>query len=130
MVVKGIHWVGICAADWDATIAFYRDVLGLSVRTEGVQSGTPDDGVRFTELAAANGDFVEVFGRDLADRALFTSPMVGFLVEDVSSARREMERKGAIFLGPVGHGGEWEWSYFRSPGGHVHQLMAKVEARS
>jgi catechol 2,3-dioxygenase-like lactoylglutathione lyase family enzyme len=130
MVVKGIHWVGVCAAAWDTTVAFYRDVLGLSLRSEGLQSDPSDSGVRFAELAAANGDFVEVFGEGLGDRELFKVPMVGFLVEDVRSARLEMEAKGAVFLGPVGHGGSWEWSYFRSPEGHVHQLMAELEGRS
>jgi catechol 2,3-dioxygenase-like lactoylglutathione lyase family enzyme len=129
MVVKGIHWVGVCARDWASTVAFYRDVLGLSLRNEGTQSNPSDAGVRFAELAAANGDFVEVFSGDLSDRELFHAPMVGFLVEDVGSARSEMERKGVAFLGPVGRGGQWEWSYFRSPEGHVHQLMAKLDGR-
>lgn len=78
------------------------------------------------ELTAANGDFVEVFGAGLGDRDLFKAPMVGFLVEDVSAARKEMEGKGVVFLGPVGRGGRWEWSYFRSSDGHVHQIMAEI----
>jgi catechol 2,3-dioxygenase-like lactoylglutathione lyase family enzyme len=130
MVVKGIHWVGICAADWDESSSFYRDVLGLSVRSEGVQSGPNDAGVRFVELAAQNGDFVEVFGRDLGDRDLFKAPMVGFLVDDVAAARAEMEAKGVVFVGPVGRGGRWEWSYFRAPDGQVHQLMAEMRTQS
>jgi catechol 2,3-dioxygenase-like lactoylglutathione lyase family enzyme len=130
MVVKGIQWVGLCTSHWDATVAFYRDVLGLSLRNEGVQTDPADAGVRFAELAAANGDFVEVFSGDLGDRELFRAPMVGFLVEDVGSARLEMEGKGVVFVGPVGRGGRWEWSYFRSPAGHVHQLMAEIEGRS
>lgn len=129
MVVKGIHWLGVCAADWNATVSFYRDVLGLAVRNEGVQSDPRDAGARFMELAAANGDFVEIFGRDLGDRDLFKAPMIGFLVDDVGAARIEMERKGVVFIGPVGRGGRWEWSYFRSPEGHVHQLMAEVQGR-
>lgn len=129
MVVKGIHWLGICAADWDATVGFYRDVLGLYVRNEGVQSDPSDAGVRFMELSAENGDFVEIFGRDLRDRDLFKEPMIGFLVEDVGAARIEMEGKGVEFLGPVGRGARWEWTYFRSPEGHVHQLLAEVRGR-
>lgn len=129
MRVMGIHWVGIVAADWNATVGFYRDVLGLSVRNEGVQPGPADAGVRFLEMEAGNGDFIEVFGAGLADRDLFQAPMVGFLVEDVGAARAEMEGKGVVFLGPVGRGGRWEWTYFRTPGGHVHQLMAETRGR-
>lgn len=130
MMVKGIHWLGVCAADWDATVSFYRDVLGLTVRNEGIQSDPRDAGAPFIELAAANGDFVEVFGRDLADRGLFKVPMIGFLVDDVGAARAEMEKKGGVFLGPVGRGSQWEWSYFRTPDGHVHQLLAEIRGRS
>ena len=129
MLVKGIHWVGVCASDFDATTAFYRDVLGLSVRGQGVQSSPADAGTPFMELAAANGDFVEVFGDGLAARDLFRAPMAGFLVEDVGKAREEMERKGAVFVGPIGRGGRWEWSYFRTPAGHVHQLLAEIRSR-
>src|SRR5262249_52613725 len=56
VVVKGIKWVGTCAGDWDTAVAFYRDVLGLSVRSEGWLSGA--QGVRCAELALPNGDFV------------------------------------------------------------------------
>src|SRR3989454_4341338 len=30
MTIKGIKWIGICPADWDQTISFYRDTLGRS----------------------------------------------------------------------------------------------------
>jgi catechol 2,3-dioxygenase-like lactoylglutathione lyase family enzyme len=126
VIVKGIHWVGVRADDWDGTVRFYRDVLGLAVRGEGFQTGPADAGVPFLELGAANGDFVELFGAGLADGDLFQAPMVGFLVDDVGAARAEMEGKGVVFLGPVGRGGRWEWTYFRAPGGQVHQLMSQT----
>jgi catechol 2,3-dioxygenase-like lactoylglutathione lyase family enzyme len=130
MLVKGIHWVGVCTSDWNATVGFYRDVLGLAVRGQGVQSSPADAGTPFMELEAANGDFVELFGDGFADRDLFRAPVVGFLVDDVARAREEMERKGAVFIGPIGRGGRWEWSYFRSPAGHVHQLLAEIVPRT
>jgi catechol 2,3-dioxygenase-like lactoylglutathione lyase family enzyme len=126
MMVKGIHWVGLCTADWDTTIAFYRDVLGLSLRSEGHLSG--DESVRCAELAMPNGDFVEVFDEKIAERDLFRAPVVGFLVEEVAAARREMEGKGVVFLGPVYRGTTWEWSYFRSPEGYVYQIMAELKS--
>jgi hypothetical protein len=130
MKVMGIHWLGVCASNWDVTTAFYRDVLGLSVRSEGVQSSRNDAGAKFMELATANGDFVEVFGEGLPDRDLFRTPMAGFLVDSVSTSRAQMDRKGAVFIGPIRRGGQWEWSYFRSPDGHVHQLLGKIQQRS
>jgi hypothetical protein len=123
--VKGIKWVGTCAGDWDTAVAFYRDVLGLSVRSEGWLSGA-QSGVRCAELALPDGDFVEVFGENISERDLFGAPVVGFLVEAVAPARSEMEGKGVSFIGPVYRGANWEWSYFRSPEGHVYQIMAEL----
>jgi catechol 2,3-dioxygenase-like lactoylglutathione lyase family enzyme len=124
MRVKGIAWVGVCTTDWDRTVAFYRDVLGFSMRREGLLSVAAGD-VRCAELALPNGNFVEIFDENLAERDLFAAPVVGFLVEDVAAARSEMAEKGVSFIGPVYRGVNWEWSYFRSPEGHVYQLMGE-----
>lgn len=129
MEVKGIHWVGIRADNWDETVGFYRDVLGLPMRYEGSQPGPTESGVRFAEFVAANGDVVEVFGANLPEGDLFRAPMAGFLVDDVRASRALMEARGAEFVGPVARGGPWEWSYFRAPGGAVHQLLAKLNGR-
>jgi hypothetical protein len=129
VLLKGIKWLGTCAADWDKAVAFYRDGLGLSVRSEGWLSGAPVS-VRCAELALPNGDFLEVFGENISERELFKAPVIGFLVEDVAAARSELEGKGVPFIGPVYRGTSWEWSYFRSPEGHVYQLMAEVKAHA
>ena len=127
MRVKGIKWLGVCTADWDRTVAFYRDVLGLPIRSEGLLSVGQGD-VRCAELALPNGDFVEIFDQRIAERDLFAAPVVGLLVEDVVTARSEMAGKGVPFIGPVYRGINWEWSYFRSPEGHVYQIMAELKA--
>lgn len=125
MAVKGIRWLGVCAEDFDATVAFYRDVVGLPVGAQGPQSGASDPAARFAALPAPDGSFVEVFSAQLDERDLFRAPMTGFLVDSVPETRAAMESRGAVFLGPVGRGGRFEWSYFRAPGGHVHQILSE-----
>ena len=129
MEVRGIHWIGIRADNWDETVGFYRDVLGLPMRHEGSQPGLTESGVRFAEFVAADGDIVEVFGANLPEGDLFRSPVAGFLVDDVRSSRSLMEVRGADFVGPVARDGKWEWSYFRAPGGAVHQLLGRRNGR-
>jgi catechol 2,3-dioxygenase-like lactoylglutathione lyase family enzyme len=124
--VKGIKWVGTCAEDWDTAVAFYRDVLGLPVRSRGWLS-VGQGGVRCAELGFPDGDFLEVFDANIGERDLFRAPVVGFLVEDVAAARGAMEGKGVSFIGPVYRGTGWEWSYFRSPEGHVYEIMAELK---
>src|SRR5438445_4259071 len=113
MEIKGIKWMGICTTDWNGTVGFYRDVLGLAMGDEGNLSTTEDRQVRCAELTTASGDFVELFDANLPERDLFTAPVIGFLVDDVPTAREELEKKGVTFVGPVYRGIDWTWSYFR-----------------
>lgn len=126
MRIRAIRWLGICTADWDRTVSFYRDALGFAVRSAGQHVGPSGVAARCAELALPNGDFIEVFDDNLAERQLFTAPVIGFQVDDVAAARDEMERKGVAFIGPVYRGNAFEWSYFRSPDGHVYELMAEL----
>jgi catechol 2,3-dioxygenase-like lactoylglutathione lyase family enzyme len=69
---------------------------------------------------------VEVFGPSDTEHTHFsTGPVVGFLVDDVESARKRLEAEGIEFIGPV-H--EWEpteeaWSHFRAPDGNVYEIV-------
>ena len=83
--------------------------------------------MHWVEMATASGDFIEAFDQNLPERALFHGPVVGFLVDDVACARAELESKSVNFIGPVSRGTDWEWSYFRSPEGHVYQIMAELK---
>ena len=71
-------------------------------------------------------DLAEVFGPSDTEHTHFsTGPVVGFLVDDVRSARKLMEADGIEFIGPV-H--EWEptgeaWSHFRAPNGYVCEIV-------
>src|SRR6266581_3959234 len=102
MTIKGIKWIGICTTDWNRTISFYRDVLGLRLRSEETLSTVEGQGVRCAQLATASGDFIEAFDQSLPERDLFHTPVVGFVVDDVASARAELEGEGVNFIGPVG----------------------------
>jgi predicted enzyme related to lactoylglutathione lyase len=126
MEIKGIKWLGICTQDWNNTLHFFGDVLGLTVRSESKLSIVKDRQVRCAELMATGGDFVEVFDQNLPERDLFTTPVIGLLVGDVTIARDELDKKGVSFIGPICRGTDWVWSYFRSPDGHVPQLMSDI----
>jgi catechol 2,3-dioxygenase-like lactoylglutathione lyase family enzyme len=46
-VTEGLNWVINCATDFQQTVAFFRDVMGLEVTAEGV----PVTDIQFTRLA-------------------------------------------------------------------------------
>jgi catechol 2,3-dioxygenase-like lactoylglutathione lyase family enzyme len=115
--ILGIRWLGTPTHRYAETVAFAKDVLGLSLRFE------QED---FAVFDTENGDTFEVFGpKRIADGHEFmVAPVAGFEVEDVASARREMETKGVRFIGPVHDGTSSSWSHFYGPDGHVYELTA------
>jgi predicted enzyme related to lactoylglutathione lyase len=114
--VEGLSWLGVRVADLAAASAFFER-LGLQhQRTEG----------EMAVFSARNGDTVEVFGPGDEDHRHFdTGPVVGFQVDDIEAARRELEADGVEFVGPIGRGGGMAWAHFRGPGGFVYELTAR-----
>jgi catechol 2,3-dioxygenase-like lactoylglutathione lyase family enzyme len=115
-LVKGLVWVGTRTERYEEMVAFYRDTLGLSLEHEEGE---------FALFRLPDGSKAEVFGPSDTDHTHFSrGPVIGFLVEDVESTRRNLEAEGVEFIGPV-HG--WEptgeaWSHFRGPDGNVYEI--------
>jgi catechol 2,3-dioxygenase-like lactoylglutathione lyase family enzyme len=115
--VKGLVWVGTRTEHYKKMVAFYRDTLRLSLDYEEGE---------FAIFKLADGSKAEVFGPSDTEHTHFsTGPIVGFLVDDVKSARKRLEAVGIEFIGPV-H--EWEptgeaWSHFRAPDGNVYEIV-------
>jgi catechol 2,3-dioxygenase-like lactoylglutathione lyase family enzyme len=108
--------MGIRVADLPAAKAFLEQ-LGLELdHAEGEMAA----------FKAPNGDTVEVFGPGDDDHRHFdTGPVVGFEVDNVESARAELEAAGVEFIGGVGRGGGLAWAHFRGPEGFVYELTSR-----
>jgi catechol 2,3-dioxygenase-like lactoylglutathione lyase family enzyme len=112
-----LSWVGTRTTAYSATVAFFRDGLGLRVGVE-----RPD----FLRFDLPDGGAFEVFrpeGPD--DHAYFTTgPVVGFQVADFDQARPELARTGCELLGdPEGERGDYRWQHFRAPDGSVYEIV-------
>lgn len=120
MEVLGVAWVGTRTERFREMTAFYEDVLGLH------RWVTDED---FVAYRLPNGDVAELFGPRAPDHDYFTTgPVVGFLVDDLPRAMREMEAGGIKFLGtPVVDGVGGGWAHFRAPDGNVYELTSKPE---
>jgi predicted enzyme related to lactoylglutathione lyase len=116
MRVLGVVWVGTRTEDFDGTVAFFRDVLGLPMKEMG-----PD----FGEARMPDSSLVEVFGpSDTEHRHFATGPVPEFLVDNLPAALDELRSAGAEILGkPEVHGTEG-WLHFRAPDGNVYGLTA------
>lgn len=114
MKVKGIVWLGSRTDRFNAMVNLYQNIMGLDVvqREPG-----------FAVIDLPDGDRVEIFSEDSPYNTFFTHPVAGFLVDDIASARAEMESKGIEFIGPteVMEDG-YAWAHFRAPDGFIYEL--------
>lgn len=145
-MITGVAHTGVCVPDVAAAVAWYRDVLGLSVlsspylmegdaiaadmgelipqpRLKAAILGFPSDGDRVLELL----EYPDVEGtrhdRELVDPGL---SHVALLCEDLESTRRDLERKGVEFIvSGIADVARVRTTWFRDPWGVVFILVEK-----
>ncbi len=122
--VDKLHQVALTATNLDASVAFYRDVLGLKF----IERFDPP-GLAFFALGG---------GVRLLLSATASEATLYFLVDDLKAAFRTFQSRGVHFLQPpamihrdeagdFGKKGTEEWmAFFRDPGGN---MLALVERR-
>jgi catechol 2,3-dioxygenase-like lactoylglutathione lyase family enzyme len=110
-----LAWVGTRTGNAEATVAFFREVLGLRLELE--RPG-------FWMLKLPDGSKVEIFGPDSpVNRHFTTGPVAGFLVDDVNAATAELRSAGVeiLFESGVDDSGN-AWVHFRAPDGNIYEL--------
>ncbi len=123
VTARRVGFVGVRIADsatYAATVALYRDVLGLDP--------TSADGERSARFRLADGTAIHVYGPadddhlDFADRAC-----IGLVVDDVDGAHAAIAATGLEILDdPIQRDGTEAWFRYRSPDGTVHEIIGPV----
>jgi hypothetical protein len=114
MKIKGIVWLGTRTDRFEQMTDFCSNLLGLSQRS--LEPG-------FAVFEMPNGDLFEVFGPQQPMNAFMAHPVAGFLVDDITAARAEMEERGIEFIGPIHEDTpDYKWTHFRAPDGFVYEL--------
>jgi len=114
MKVKAIIWLGTRTSKFDEMQNLYHNIMGLDIVYQ--EPG-------FVVMDLPNGDRVEVFGDESQYNTFFTHPVAGFLVDDIASARAEMESQEIEFIGPIETAEDGNaWSHFRAPDGFIYEL--------
>lgn len=127
-VTEGIDWTIICTSEFERTVAFFRDIRGLSLAEEGIPV-TDTQFSRYALLRRPNGGMLEIVEpADETVRALYAAPIVCFKVDDLAQARQELASKGAEFVAPIFRAQDQiGWTYFRALDGHVYQIWSDME---
>ena len=114
MKVKGLAWLGTRTPRFNAMRKLCENVMGMTLTHQ--EPG-------FVVLELPNGDKVEIFGDESSYNTFFTHPVAGFLVDDVNSARAEMEAHGVEFIGETERTDDGNvWAHFRAPDGFIYEL--------
>ena len=119
MRVLGYSWVGIVTGDFEGTLRFFTETLGLPLARR-------EDDAGFAHLRLPSGQLFEVFGpnSEYADVHGDSRPVVGFEVEDVRAAQEELSRQGVEFVTEVEEVEEGaSWVYFRGPEERLDELQ-------
>jgi len=116
MKVTGLKWAGTRTDRFQETVRFFENVMGIEL--DAAQPG-------FVSFKTAEGDKVEVFGPEDTDHDFMTTgPVVGFGVDDVASARTELEGAGVEFIGHTHSEGDYSWAHFRGPDGNIYEITS------
>jgi catechol 2,3-dioxygenase-like lactoylglutathione lyase family enzyme len=143
--------VGITVRDLDASVYFYRDLLGLEICTEpsgwfegpelGCGVGVP--GAALRQVCLRLGDtmleLLEYREPPSATERPLLSHCVGashvaFQVDDIEAAKAELEGLGIRFYSDVnvvddGVLAGWRWVYFADPDGYPLELVENAYER-
>lgn len=114
MRVLGVVWVGTRTDDFEATLAFFRDVLGVPLTLLG-----PD----FGWSRMPDSSQFEIFGPSSTGHDHFTTgPVPEFLVDDLRAALDELRAADVEILGEPHLDDAGGWFHFRAPDGNVYGL--------
>jgi len=125
-LVVGLDWLLTCTTEFDATVEFYRDVLGLDLTAQGV--ATVD--THFSRYAYArlpDGSTLEIVEPTDAAAHLRGRHIPCLKVEDILQARDEFTRRGAAVISRLFEDGAGlGWLYVQAPGGSIYQIYGHL----
>jgi catechol 2,3-dioxygenase-like lactoylglutathione lyase family enzyme len=145
-VITGLAHIGVCVPDVDAAVAWYRDVIGLTVlsppylmegdaiaadmgelipepRLKAAILGFAADGDRVLEVIEYPGVEGAPHERSLVDPG---PSHVALLCEDIDATRHELEAKGVTFIvSGIADVARVRTTWFTDPWGVVFILVEK-----
>ena len=116
MNVSGFTWAGVPTKDFQATVRFFKEVMGLPL-------GFQDDDAGYAVFKPPSGQLFAVVGPNYEHSDRHEFPAVGFEVSDVREARRELEAAGIEFISGFNEGEDGAvWTHFLGPDGYLYGL--------
>jgi predicted enzyme related to lactoylglutathione lyase len=115
MNITGVDFITVPTQDYERSSAFYGDVLGLTFgkRWGNMPAGEYETGSLTIALMQS-----DAFGVDFAPH----SHPIALHVDDVATARSELEAKGITFVADTMDSGVCHMAHFKDPDGNTLML--------
>lgn len=128
MRLRGLHHVTAISGDIDATIAFYRDLLGLAVVRDGPSDDDPH--ARHVRFAAGDGGYVSFLHYPRMPEGVVGVGSTHHFALRVDSAAeleawRDYLREGGAGCTDVHDRGQFRSIYTRDPDGHIIEIATR-----
>jgi catechol 2,3-dioxygenase-like lactoylglutathione lyase family enzyme len=120
MLITGTDFITVATTNIDAAERFYVDVLGLPLSKRWGQMPAAEFETGTLTIAVMQS---EAFGMEF--RA--NSHPIAFRVDNVASARAELEARGVKFSGDILDSGVCHQAFFQDPDGNMLALHHRYE---
>lgn len=132
MRITGLHHVTLISRDLSKTVAFYRDVLGLGLVEEGVNSDDPDaKHFWFGDADGSAGTLISFMEYpNMPDGVSGPGAVHHFAIavdsdEELDEWRTYLQAQG-VQTTDVFNRGRFRSLYLRDPDGHIVELATRV----
>jgi predicted enzyme related to lactoylglutathione lyase len=125
-LVEGFDWMLSCTTEFDSTMAFCRDVLGLEFTEQGV-ARTDTHFTRYAYARLPDGQTLEIVEPNQQAPQLRGKQVLCLRVKDIRVAIQELRRRGATFASNLFDNGDGlGWIYVEAPGDNVYQVYGPI----
>jgi catechol 2,3-dioxygenase-like lactoylglutathione lyase family enzyme len=125
-LIEGFDWMLSCTTEFDSTIAFCRDVLGLEFSRQGV-ARTDTHFSRYACAVLPDGGTLEVVEPNPRAPGLAGKQVLCLRVRDLLAAMEELQRRRATFASSLFDNGDGlGWIYVQAPGDNVYQIYGPI----
>lgn len=139
-MIRGLRHTGIVVTDIQKALSFYRDLLGLRVKKDKVETGSyiakvtgiKNVNLRTVKLSAGDGNMVELLyffckkKKSFARRTIFDIGIshIAFTVEDLDNEYKKLLQAGIQFNSPpqLSPDGYAKVAFCRDPEGNLLEL--------
>ena len=118
MRISGFNWSGVRTNHFEDTIRFFSNDMQLPLNFR-------DDSRQVAIFCPNPNQVFEIVGPNYEHFERHEFPAIGFEVDDIRSARQELEQAGTKFISEFTEAEDGTtWTHFRGPDGILYGLIA------